>query len=82
MIDAQIYDLLIEALRCLFLYAVPAVAAVAVAGSLVAVLQSATSIKEPALNYGARLLALVLVLYLMLAAASQNLLSLTELAFR
>ena len=76
------YDLVYAALRTLFLSALPVVVAVSLAGTLAAALQSATAIHDPALGYAARLLALLVVLYLVLPSSIDALVSLAQLAFR
>jgi flagellar biosynthesis protein FliQ len=59
-------DILIELLRTLFIVGLPVVLFLALAGTVAAALQSATTVVEPALGYAARLVALVIVGYLFL----------------
>jgi len=75
------YDIVYLGLQALFLLAVPVVVAVSLAGTIAAVLQSATSIQDPALGYTARLLALLLVLYLVLPSTVDIIISLARTAF-
>ena len=76
------YDVVLLGLRTLFVLGVPVVLALAVAGTIIGALQSATAIQEPALGYAVRLLALVCLLYVLLPTAIPTLIALAELAFR
>lgn len=58
--------ILIEGLRTVFIVGVPVVVGVAVAGLIVAALQSATTVVEPALSYAVRLVTVVVLGYLCL----------------
>ena len=69
-------EVAIQVERVLFLLAVPVVVAVAVAGTLISALQSATTMKDPASAYAVRLLALVATLYFLYPGFAR---SLTEL---
>lgn len=82
MVDAQIYDLSIEALRILFLGVLPFLCVAAIAGSLVAALQSATAIHEPALGYAVRILAVTCACYFILAGIWTALVNLAFLVYR
>ena len=74
-------DIALEALRILFLQGLPIVIVLAVAGTIISALQSATAINEPALGYAVRLLALVAALYFILPATIKAILDLTQVAF-
>ncbi|NLF25382.1 MAG: hypothetical protein GX589_06955 [Deltaproteobacteria bacterium] len=76
------YDLVYAALRTLFLSALPVIVAVSLAGTLIAALQSATAINDPAVGYAARLLALLVALYLAVPPSVDAIVSLAQLAFR
>ena len=80
--DPLLYDAIVEGLRILFLLAVPVVVALSLTGTVVSALQAVTSINEPALGYGLKLLALVVVLYVMLPSVTQSLVSFSQLVFR
>ena len=71
-----------EGTRTLFLVALPVVLSAAVAGTLISFLQAALSIQDSSAAYALRLLAVILVLYLMLPSFAQSLLMLAQLAFR
>ena len=58
-------QLLLESLRVLFLIGVPVLAVAVLSGLVVAVLQSATAIYEPALGYSVRVLSVGAVVYIM-----------------
>jgi len=76
------HDLVILSLRVLFMAILPLLGAVALAGMVAGAVQSATAIHDPAISYAARLVAVVVVIYLLFPAFSQALISLTETAFR
>ena len=71
-----------SASRSVVVVGLPVLGAVVLAGALVAALQTATSIHDPAISYGARLVSLVLVLYMVFPSAARAMLELAELAFR
>lgn len=75
------YHILLEALRVVFLITVPIVVAGAIAGLLAGLLQTATAISDTSIGYTARLLAVVVVCYLLLSTALELLLDLARLAF-
>jgi len=81
MFDAVTAELLVEALRILFLLAVPVVIVTALAGTIISALQSATTIDEPALSYAIRLLAVIILFYFMFPVFSRSLVILSELAW-
>ena len=81
MISGVEYDLAVEALRALFLLAVPVVIVAAVAGTIIGALQSATTIQDSALSYAVRLGAVVALLYFMLPAINRSIMSLATTAF-
>lgn len=71
-----------DGLKALFLISVPLVAGVALAGTLTAAVQGATSLHDSATAYAVRLLALVVVLYLYLPAFLTQIAALAQYAFR
>ena len=73
----QIYDAFLMALRTLYLVAAPALLVIFVAGSLASILQAAISVQEATMNYAVRLIAFVLLAYLILPAAIQSITDLT-----
>ena len=75
------YDIIVEAVRVLLLVGVPLVILLGVAGTLVGALQAATTIQDSALSYAAKLLMLVLVIYLLLPMAVKLVTALAETAF-
>lgn len=82
MVGGELYTVLLEGFRALFLIVVPITVTVAIAGSLAGILQTATSITDVAIGYAFRLLVFALVVYLFLPAFSSSLIRLAELAFR
>jgi len=76
------YDVIVQGLRVLFLVGFPVVIVLSIAGTVISALQAATTIRDPALGYAVRLIALVLVLYMILPSSLQALSSLAEMAFR
>lgn len=79
MSNVTLYQVMLEALRTLFLMGVPVVIALSIAGTILGALQSATSVHEPALAYGAKLLTLVVLLYFFLPHVAESLLSLMRM---
>lgn len=77
-----LYDVFIQGLRTLFVIGAPIVLALSIAGIVSSSLQAATSINDPASGYGIRLLALVVVLYLLSGMITEQLLALGQLAFK
>lgn len=73
------YDVIDLAFRVLFLCLIPVFAVTAIASVLIAALQTATSITEPALAYSVRLLAFLASLYLVLPGTSEALLELMRM---
>ena len=82
MLDPVIYEVLEEGIRALFIICLPIVAALSFSGVLVAALQSATSIHEPALGYGVRLVTLIALLYFFFPVISGYIIRLSELVYR
>jgi type III secretory pathway component EscS len=76
----DIYDILILGLRSLYILSAPLILVVFVAGSLASILQSALSVQEETMNYAAKLIAFVLLMYLVVPSAAQQLLVLAERA--
>ena len=81
MTEVAYYESFVLGVRVLFLLAVPVVMAVAVAGTIISALQSATTIKDPAGAYAMRLIALVITIYLMYPAFSRSLADLVRLCW-
>lgn len=79
---AALYDLMLQGLRVIFILGIPVLAATAAAGFVISAVQAATSINDPASRYGIRLLALILVLYLMAGTISDQLTGLAGAALR
>lgn len=79
--DAQQYDLLLEALKVLFLLCLPVIVGLAIAGTLASVLQSVTGLNDPATLYALRLIALVMILYFFFSTMTESILNLARMAF-
>ena len=78
--NSSLYDLAIEAIRLLFVVGGPLIVVTGLAGTLVSLVQTVTSLPDPALSYGVRMLAVVAVLYLLLPSAIQSLMLLMRQA--
>jgi len=78
---AGLEDVLLQGWRTLFLVGVPVLVAVTLAGVIVGAVQASMAIEDPAPGYAVRLLALLVVLYLMGAGFVQGVLALARLAF-
>lgn len=76
------YDALDLALRILFLALIPLLATTAAAGLLIGILQTATSIQEPALGYSVRLIAFVASVYLVLPGLIEMLIELMQMGMQ
>lgn len=70
------YDITVAGIRILFLFLVPVVLICLVGGLVTGALQTATAIKEPALSYAGRLLALIVALYFVLPGTARGLVEL------
>ena len=79
--DQNIAALILEAVRVLFIAAVPIILAVAVAGMIAGTFQAATTISDYALGYAARVGAVVAILYLFYPAVSEAIRTLAQRAF-
>ena len=79
--DAQQYDLLVEALRVLFVVCLPVIVALALAGTLVSALQGVTGLNDSASAYALRLIVLVMVLYFFFSSMSESIVNLARMAF-
>ncbi len=77
-----LYEVLMEGVKALFLIGVPVVLAISIVGTIVAALQAATTITEPAIGYAARLAALIALLYFLFPAFSRTCTKLALLAFQ
>ena len=82
MIGGDLYTVLLEALRALFLIVVPMTVSVTVAGALAGIFQTSTAITDAAIGYALRLVAACAVLYFFFPAFSRAVIDLTELAFQ
>lgn len=80
--ENQIYDVFLMAIKSLYLIAAPTVLVIFVAGSLASILQSAISVQEATMNYAVRLIAFVLLLYLIMPAAVRSVTELTTFALK
>ena len=76
------YEIVLEGIRALFLIGIPVLLAVSLVGTIVAALQAATTITEPAIGYAARVAALVVLLYFLFPAFSRICTKLALLAFQ
>jgi type III secretory pathway component EscS len=75
------YDILVLAVRALFLIATPITGALALGGVLVSLFQAATTIDEPAMGHAVRVLALGIVFYALFSFFSETMVSLAKAAF-
>ena len=82
MLNAELYDLINQGVRALFLGILPVVVLGLVVGLISAAFQSVSSIHEVALSYGLKLIAVSVALYLILPSMAQSLLGLLEMALR
>ena len=82
MLHGELYTVLLEGLRALFLIVVPLTVAVALAGGLAGAVQTSTAITDVAIGYAMRLLAAMIVIYLFYPAFSRTIVGLAERAFR
>ncbi len=82
MFDAASYDLLYQAIKVVFLTALPVLLVLGISGLLAGVLQAATGINDIAVSYGIKMLALVGLLYFFLPAWFDSISKLAELALR
>ena len=75
------FELIYEAIRLLFLLAVPVVLAMATIGLFVSSLQAATTIKDQSSSYTVKLIVLVALLYFGLPIAVQVLSEFAQICF-
>lgn len=80
--DQNLYTVLMEAVRLLFIAIIPVLIAISLAGLLVGTMQAATTIYDVALGYTVRVVAVILVIYIFFPSISQSMVALTELALR
>lgn len=80
--QGHLYDVYLEGLRTFYIIAAPTILVIFVASSLASILQSALSVQEPTMNYAVRLIAFVILLYLIAPTVIQSMISLAEFAFR
>jgi len=80
MLDPIHYDLILQAIKVLFLTCLPILAVLSVAGILSSILQVVTGIHDPALSYAVRVLALIALLYFLIPSLWQSIVSLAEMA--
>lgn len=78
----QLYDVCLLGLKTFYLIAAPTILVIFVAGSIASILQSAISVQEATMNYAVRLIAFVVLLYLISPTVVQSLIDLTEFALR
>lgn len=78
--DTLQYDLMLEALRTVFLICLPIVLGVALTGLLASALQSVTGTADPASLYALRLIVLVLIVYLLFSTMSDSIINLARMA--
>ena len=82
MIPADVYAVLVEGLRALFLIVLPLTVAVGIAGGLAGAVQTSTAISDVAIGYALRLLAAAVVLYMFFPLMTRSVVELAERAFR
>ena len=80
--SSSLYEIVSEAMRALVLIGAPMVLASSLAGFVMGVFQSATTIREPVLGYAARVLAIGAVLYLMLPGFISTITRLSEIGWK
>ena len=78
----QLYDVYLEGLRTFYLIAAPTVLVIFVAGSLASILQSALSVREATMSYAVKLIAFVILLYLILPTVVQSMMNLSEFSLK
>lgn len=76
------YDVLMAGIRALLYIGLPILIGITLVGTIISSLQAATTIQEPAIGYAARIVALVVLLYLLFPAFARTCTNLAELAFR
>jgi len=81
MIDNISYDIIRQTLNIMIVACLPLVGITAIAGIIVGILQSATSVHDSASAYVARLLALCAVAYFMTSTIAASLTALFESVF-
>lgn len=81
MLDGLTYDIVRQALHTALVPSALIVAGTSIAGILVGVVQSATSVHDTASSYAIRLLALGLIIYLMFRSTADLLISLLDAVF-
>lgn len=80
MIDLN--DAFLQAFHVFLFGALPVLAVVALAGTVISALQSATSIREPSLGYAVRILAFAALAYAIFPRLTNSLIALTEQLYR
>lgn len=80
--DSACTEIIVQGLRALFLLSIPILAGITIAGVFVGILQSVTTISDPAIGYAVRLIAFLGVLYVMLPAFMQSAIGLFESALK
>ncbi|NMC61692.1 MAG: flagellar biosynthetic protein FliQ [SAR324 cluster bacterium] len=81
MIDNISYDIIRQTINLIIISCLPLVGATAIAGIVVGIVQSATSINDSASAYVVRLLTICAVVYLMTSTISTSLSALFEFVF-
>jgi|GEM_PF-1740296 len=82
MTGVPIHDVLGEALRALFIIGLPVVVISAVAGTVTAAFQSVTTAHEASVGYAAKLIAVLVVLYLFAGDIVTAMTRLAQMAFQ
>lgn len=76
------YNLINQALRAILICALPLIFFIATAGTIAGALQSAMGIREPALNFCVKVVALIILAYLFLPLAVENVTAVFKLAYQ
>ena len=82
MIDDNLYNIISFGLKIIVAVFLPLAIVLAAAGTFIGVFQTASGIKEKSLNYLAKLLALIMVFYLLLPIIADYFVQIMELSLR
>ncbi|MCB0310431.1 MAG: flagellar biosynthetic protein FliQ [Bdellovibrionales bacterium] len=82
MLTDQQYEVFSHSMRILLLVGGPLALGMALVSTIVSGLQAATSVRDVSLSYAVRLIALVVLIYLLHPLFMQGVVELTELALR
>ena len=77
----MIQELLLEAVRVLFLQGIPLILIVAFAGTIVSAIQTVTALHEPSLSYAIRVLTIIATMYFLLPGMISSIVELAKLAW-